>query len=108
VSEFGKTYLSRCHHHATTDGIERIRGDTSTSGDTPTEGKGSQEVTFKVTDEDDRLDGIVHSEVETTVNDDTSDRWTETTVETSDTIRSKSLLVDVYESVELTLTTLLG
>ena len=45
---------------------------------------------------------IVDTEVETTVDDDTNDGRDEATVETSDTIRSKSLLVDIDETVELT------
>jgi hypothetical protein len=45
-----KTHLSGSHHHATTDGIKRIRADTSTSGDTPSEQEGSQEVTLERTD----------------------------------------------------------
>ena len=97
--------LTRSHHHTTTDGVERVGSDTGTSGDSPSEKEGGKEITLKRSDEKDRLDGIVHSEVETTVNDDTSDGWTETTVETGDTIGSEGLLVDIYQAVELTLTT---
>jgi hypothetical protein len=102
------TYLTRSHHHATTDGVERIRGNTSTGGDSPAESERSKEVTLKRTDEDDRLDGIVHAEVQTTVDDDASDGWEETAVQTGNTVRGKGLLVDVDETVELALTTLLG
>jgi hypothetical protein len=102
------TYLSGGHHHTTTDGIERVRGNTGTSGDSPTESEGSKEVTLKGTDEEDRLDGIVQSEVETTVNDDTSDGRHETTVQSTNTIGSEGLLVDIDQTVELTLTTGLG
>jgi hypothetical protein len=103
-----KTYLTRRHHHATTDGIQRIRSNTSTSGDTPAEHEGGQEVTLKRTDEKDRLDGVVHAEVQTTVDNNTKDGGTEATVETSNTIGSESLAVDIDEAVELTLTTLAG
>jgi hypothetical protein len=103
-----KTYFTRSHHHTTTDSIQRIRADTGTSGDDPTESKGGQEVSFKRSNENNRLDGIVHSKVQTTVDDDSKDGWSETTVKTSDTISGKSLLVDIYQTVELTLTTLLG
>ena len=102
------TYLTRCHHHATTDGIKRIRGNTSTSSHSPAEQERSKEVTLKRTDKDDRLDRVVHAEVQTTVDDDTSDGRHETTVQTGNTIRGKSLLVDIDETVELALTTLLG
>jgi hypothetical protein len=45
---------------------------------------------------------VVDTEVETTVDDDTDDRRNETTVETGNTVGSKSLLVDIDETVELT------
>jgi hypothetical protein len=102
------TYLTRRHHHATTDSVERIGSNTSTSSDAPTEQEGSQEVTLKRSNENNRLDGIVHSEVETTVDNDTSDRWEETTIQTSNTIGSQCLAVDINKTVELTFTTLLG
>ena len=100
--------LTGSHHHTTTDGVQWVRSDTGTSGDSPSEKEGGKEVTLKGTDEEDRLDGVVHSEVETTVDDDTSDGRSETTVETGDTISSEGLLIDIYQAVELTLTTSLG
>jgi hypothetical protein len=102
------TYLSGGHHHTTTDGIERVWGNTGTSGDSPTESERGKEITLKRTDEEDWLDGIVHSEVETTVNDNTSDGRHETTVQSTDTIGSKGLLVYIDQTVELTLTSGLG
>ena len=102
------TYLAGSHHHTTTDGVKRVGSDTGTSGDTPAEHERGQEVTLERTDQEDRLDGIVHAEVETTVNDDSKDGGTETTVETSNTIRSQGLAVDIDETVELTITTTLG
>lgn len=101
------TNLTRRHHHATTDRVERVRSDTSGSRDSPAESEGSQEVTLEGTDKDDRLDGVVETEVETTVDDDTRDRGHETTVETGDTVGGESLLVDINQTVELALTTLL-
>jgi hypothetical protein len=100
--------LTRCHHHTTANGVQWVRGDTGTSGDGPSESEGGKEVTLERTDEDNRLDGVVHTEVKTTVNHDTSNGRTETTVETADTISSKSLLVNINQAVELTLTTSLG
>jgi hypothetical protein len=102
------TYLARSHHHTTSDSIQGIRGNTSTSSNTPAEHEGGQEVTLKRTNEEDGLDGVVHAEVQTTVDDDTKDRRTETTVETSDTIRSKSLAVDIDKTVKLTAAALSG
>lgn len=102
-----KTHFTRSHHHTTTDCVERVGGDTSTSGDSPAEQERGQEVTLERADEEDGLDGVVHAEVETAIDDDTGDGGHETTVETSDTIRGESLLVDIDETVELTFTTLL-
>ena len=51
---------------------------------------------------------IVDTEVETTVDDDTDDGRNEATVEASNTIRCKSLLVDIDETVELTSSSTLG
>jgi len=99
--------LTRSHHHTTADSVERVRGNTGTSGDSPTEEERGQEVTLKVSDEDDRLERIVHSEVETTVDDDTGNRGTETTVETEDAVGGEGLLVDIDQTVELTVTTAL-
>jgi hypothetical protein len=100
--------LTRSHHHTTTDSVQGVRSNTSTSSNSPAEKEGGQEVTLKRTDEQDRLDRIVHTEVKTTVDDDTSDGRPETTVETGDTISSEGLLVNIYQAVELTLTTSLG
>jgi hypothetical protein len=46
--------------------------------------------------------------LETSVDNDTNDRWDESTVETGNTIRGKGLLVDVNETVELTGPSTLG
>ena len=48
--------LTRSHHHATTDGVKRIGGDTSTSGDAPAEKEGRQEVVGQGSGEDQWLD----------------------------------------------------
>ena len=55
-----------------------------------------------------RTERIVDTEVETTVNDDTDDGRNEATVETSNTVRGKGLLVDVDETVELASSSALG
>ena len=102
-----KTYLTGGHHHATTDSVEWVRGNTSSSGNSPSESERGQEVTLEGTGKKDRLDGVVETEVETTVDNDTSDGRHETTVKTSNTVRGEGLLVDIDETVELTLTTLL-
>ena len=100
--------LTGGHHHTTTDGVERVGGDTSTSGDSPSESERGQEVTLEGTGKDDRLERVVHTEVQTTVDDDTGDGGHESTVETANTVGGEGLLVYVYKTVELTVTTLLG
>lgn len=100
--------LTRGHHHATTDGVKRVGSNTGTGGDTPTEEEGGKEVVGQGTSEEDGLERVVHAEVETTVDDDTSDGGHETTVQTGNTVRGEGLAVDVNETVELALTTLLG
>lgn len=61
------TYFSRSHHHTSTDSVEWVGSNTSTGCDSPAEQEGGQEVTLKRTNEEDRLDRIVHSEVQATV-----------------------------------------
>ena len=100
--------LTRGHHHATTDGVKRVRGDTGTGGDAPTESERGEEGVLERAGKDDRLDRVVHTEVETTVDNDTSNGGEETTVETGNTVGSEGLLVDIDETVELTLSSTLG
>ena len=92
----GGTHFTRGHHHTPTDSIKRIRADTSTSSDTPAKQEGGQEVTFKRTNQKDRLKRVVHSKVQTAVDYNTSDRGSKPTVETKNTVRSESLLVDIH------------
>jgi len=53
------------------------------------------------------LEGVVHSKVKTTVDNDSHTRDIESTVEAADTITGKGLFVNINESIELPLTTLL-
>lgn len=100
--------LTRGHHHTPTDGVERVRGNTGTGGDSPTKSERGEEVVGERTGEQDGLQGVVHAEVQTTVDNDTGDGRTETTVQTGNTVSGEGLAVDIDETVELTLTTLLG
>jgi hypothetical protein len=100
--------LTRGHHHTTADSVKRVRGDTGTSGDGPTEEERGEEVALKVASEENGLERVVHTEVQTTVDDDTSDGGHETTVETGNTVGSEGLLVDIDQAVELALTRALG
>jgi len=100
--------LTGSHHHTTTDSVQRVRSNTSTSGDSPTEEERGEEVALKGTNKEDGLQGVVHAEVQTTVDDYAKNGGHETTVETGNTIGSEGLLVDVHQAVELTVATLLG
>lgn len=99
---------TRSHHHSSSNSVQGVRSETSTSGDGPTEQEGSEERVGHVTGEEDRLERVVHTEVETSVDDDSDDGWEETSVETGETVRGKCLSVDVDQSVELSLSTTLG
>jgi len=100
--------LTGGHHHTTADSVKRVGSDTSTSGDGPTEEERGEEVALEGTSEEDGLERVVHTEVQTTVDDDTSDGGHETTVKTGDTVRGEGLLVDIDQAVELALTRALG
>lgn len=100
--------LTRGHHHATTDGVKRVRGDTGTGGDAPTESERGQEGVLERAGEDDRLDRVVHTEVQTTVDDNSENGGGEATVETGNTVGGQGLAVDIDKTVELAVTTLLG
>lgn len=103
-----ETHLARGHHHATTDGVERVRSDTSTGGDSPAEQEGGEEVALEGARKNDGLERIVATKVQTAVDDDSKDGGHETTVETGDTIGGEGLPVDIDEAVELALTTTFG
>jgi len=102
------TYFTRSHHHTSTDRIERIWGNTSTSSDSPAKQKGGQEVALQGTDEEYRLDWVVHAEVETAINDYTKYGGTKATVESKNAICGKCLLVNIDQAVELTVSAGLG
>jgi hypothetical protein len=91
------------------------------SGDSPSKSERSEEVSLEVSGEDDGLERVVHSEVwscasvslwaggrrgrltKTTVDNDSDDGGEESTVETGNTIGGDGLLVDIQQTVELTL-----
>jgi len=95
------------HHHTTTDSVNGVGSKTSTSGNSPAKSEVNQEVVLVLSGKS-RLEGVVHTEVETTVDDDTNTGDVETTVKTGKTVGLEGLAVDIDETVELTLTTLLG
>ena len=101
VTLSGTTYLSRCHHHATTNGVKGVRGDSGASSDTPAKQERCEEIALERADQDDGLEGVVHAKVEPTVDNNSGYGWHEATVEARNAIRCKGLLVNVDEAVEL-------
>jgi hypothetical protein len=92
-------------YHTTSDSIERVRSETGTSCDDPSESERGKEVTLECASKEDGFERIVHTEVETSIDNDTSDGRTEPTVQSADTVGSKGLPVDIDQTVELTFTT---
>jgi len=100
--------FSRSHHHSSSDGIKRIGSKTSSDGDTPSKEERSDERVFHVSSEEDGLEGVVETKVETSVNNDTNTRDNESSVETNETIRGEGLSVDINEAIELSGSSFLG
>lgn len=98
--------LTGGHHHTTTDSINRVRDNTGSDGNSVTEHEVGK--SRRVLTEDNRLEGIVETEVTTTVHNNTNARNNETTVESGNTIGSDGLLVNIHETGVLTRTSLLG
>lgn len=99
--------LTGGHHHSSSDGIDGIRSQTSEDGNGPANTEVNVEVVLQVTGEQ-GLDGVVETEVKTSVDNDTDARDNETSVETGNTIGGEGLFVDIDQTAVLLLTTLLG
>ncbi len=95
--------LADGHHHATTDSVERVGEETRDDGDTVSKSEGGSGVAILAKEHG--AEGIVETEVEATVDDNTNAGDDEATVETGNTIGSNGLLVDIKETVVLALTT---
>jgi len=92
------------HHHASSDGIDWVGHDTGDDGYTPTEEE-TEESAAIIADEH-WLERVVKTKVHTSVDEDTDAGDDEASVETADTIGGKGLLVDVDETVVLSLAAL--
>lgn len=95
--------LTGSHHESSSDGIERIRNNTSRDSDDLSEGPHGEEVSLLDILEENDLAGIEHTEVGGSVGNDTNDGDAETSVEASDTVLGGGLLEAVNETVELSL-----
>jgi len=99
---------ARRHHHATTDRVEGVRGETGTSGNTPAEHKRGEEVVLEPKLAEGGLERVVHAKVEAAVDDNAGDGGAKAAVQANDAVRGERLLVDVNEAVELALASALG
>merc|ERR1719309_1525245 len=95
---------TRCHHHASSDGVNGIGHKCSSNGNTPAKKEGQANIST-VTKED-GLESVKHAKVHATIDEDTNSRDGETSVQALDTIRLECLHIDINEAIELTLTTL--
>jgi len=90
------------HHHSSSNGVNWVGSKTRNNGNRPTEEE-REEGRSGVSDEE-WFEGVVKTEVKTSVDEDTDAGDDETSVETSNTVGSKSLLVDIDETVVLSFT----
>merc|ERR1719309_1431156 len=95
---------TRCHHHASSDGVNGIGHKSSSNSNTPAKKEGQANIST-VTKED-GLESVKHAKVHATVDEDTNSRDGETSVQALDTIRFECLSIDINETIELALTTL--
>jgi len=91
------------HHHTPTHGIDGVRSQRSQDSNGVTKSERDEE--SSVLGEEDGFEGVVKTEVETSVDEDTDGGNDESTVESLDTVGSESLLVDIDEPVVLALAT---
>lgn len=80
------------HHQSTSDGVEGVRSDTGGDSDALSEAPHGEEVSLLGIGEENGLTGIEGTEVRGSVNDDTNDGDSETSVETNETIRLVDLI----------------
>lgn len=98
IEDFSTT---RLHHHSSSDGIKWIWGNTSQGSN----GLGNNVLNKEslIFQFEDTISRIEHSEVDSSVEDDTPNWDDESLIETSDTISSGDLLQTIKSSVELSL-----
>jgi hypothetical protein len=99
------TSLTSGHHESTSDGIKWVRGNTSSDGDSLSEGPHGEDVGFLWVLEEHDLSGIEGSEVGGSVSDDSDDGDTESSVESLDSILGSGLLKAINQTGELSVST---
>jgi len=96
------TSAARLHHQSSTNGVKRVRDDTSTDGDDLRESEEGNGACLLHVGEENGLTSVEATEVRGTVGNDTDDGNTETLVKTFGTISGSNFLKAVNETVELT------
>jgi len=97
---------TRLHHKSSSDGIQRIRDETSSTGDELSNQELKEDASILVITEDDSLQSVVTTEVSGSVYDNTGNGDTKTSVETDGTIGGVDLLQTVDKTIELSVITL--
>jgi len=92
------------HHHAPSNGVDWVGSESRDHGHRPTEEEAENDA--GVWAEHHWLQGIEKSEVKTSVDEDTDTRDDKTSVETTNTVGGESLLVDIDQTVVLSLSVL--
>jgi len=90
------------HHHASSDGIDWVGHEAGHDGYSPTKEEGDESAAAIANK--DWLERIVKTKVHTTVDEDTDARDDEASVDTGNTVGGEGLLVDIDETVVLSLT----
>lgn len=88
------------HHHPSSDGIDGVGHEASSYSYTITESEAHKETGIR--SQNNWFQGVVETEVETSVDEDTDTGDDETSVKTSNTIGFEGFGVHIYESVVLT------
>merc|ERR1719338_20775 len=96
---------TRGHHHPPPDGVNGVGHQAGSNSDSPSKEEGCNDGRVLSSDEH-GLQGIEHTEVHATVDEDTDSRDGEASVDALDTVRLQGLDVDIDQTVELTLSTL--
>merc|ERR1712109_11582 len=96
---------TRGHHHPPPDCVNGVGHQAGSNSDSPSKEEGSSNGRVLSSDEQ-GLQGIEHTEVHATVDEDPDSRDGEASVDALDTVRLQGLDVDIDQTVELTLSTL--
>lgn len=91
----------RGHHHATSKGVERVRGDTGTSRNRPTKREGGEEGPFKRPNQDSRFQGVVDTEICASVYHDADNGGNKPAIKSLDTVCLEGLLIHIKQPIEL-------